>query len=41
MDDDIENNITRNEEKGLMNKMSSLETAIMSVVWSFLLSQLN
>ncbi|XP_060877870.1 zinc finger MYM-type protein 1-like [Metopolophium dirhodum] len=41
MDDNTENNITRNEAKGLMNKMSSLETAIMTVVWSFLLSQLN
>ncbi|CAI6357145.1 unnamed protein product [Macrosiphum euphorbiae] len=33
--------ITRNEAKGLMNKISSLETAIMSVVWGFLLSRLN
>ncbi|KAL4121888.1 hypothetical protein QTP88_014308 [Uroleucon formosanum] len=30
-----------NEAKGLMNKMSSLEIAIMSVVWGFLLSRLN
>ncbi|KAL4098683.1 hypothetical protein QTP88_023234 [Uroleucon formosanum] len=41
MDYNTENNITRNEAKGLMNKMSSLETAIMSVVWGFLLSRLN
>lgn len=41
MNDNTENNITRNEAKGLMNKMSSLETAIMSAVWGFLLSRLN
>jgi len=41
MDDNTKNNITSNEAKGLINKMSSLETAIMSVVWGFLLSQLN
>jgi len=41
MNDNTENNVTRNEAKGLMNKMSSLETAIMSAVWGFLLSRLN
>jgi hypothetical protein len=38
MDDHTENNIIRHEAKGLINKMSSLETTIMSVVWVFLLS---
>jgi hypothetical protein len=33
MDDHTENNTTRHEIEGLINKMSSLETTIMSVVW--------
>lgn len=41
MNDHTENNITRHEAKELVNKISSLETTIMSVVWGFLLSRLN
>lgn len=36
MDDDIENNITRHDGKGILNKMSR-NYKIMSVVWGFLL----
>jgi hypothetical protein len=32
MNDHTENNITRHEAKGLINKMSSLETTIISVM---------
>lgn len=36
-----ENNMTRNESQGLLNKLQSLETCFMSILWGFLLNRLN
>lgn len=41
MNTTTENNMFRNESQGLLNKLESLDTCFMSILWGFLLNRLN